>query len=181
MMKNSKYLIRRLFAFILNLYLLIPIILLSEFIAKISRFTLGRQFVEDMAVARDFTQIESLVLELASFSYVFLVFIFVFLLHFYLIKKYRVSIGKKVFDLEITTLKGSKPNLYQVVIKRNSLLIIATIVLLLLIIGNINIFGDYEWDFIFFLILFFDGLFIFRKDRRCLHDLIAGTKVVEKA
>jgi len=29
------------------------------------------------------------------------------------------------------------------------------------------------------LALFIDGLFIVRKDRRCLHDLVAGTEVIK--
>ena len=31
------------------------------------------------------------------------------------------------------------------------------------------------------LVSFFDAVFIFRDDRRCLHDLLAGTKVVSNS
>jgi uncharacterized RDD family membrane protein YckC len=56
---------------------------------------------------------------------------------------------------------------------RQILILISCLFFILIFIG-----GQPQYSLIPFLLILIDGIFIFRKDRRCLHDLMAGTKVV---
>jgi uncharacterized RDD family membrane protein YckC len=83
------------------------------------------------------------------------------LLHGYFLARNGQTIGKKIVGIRIVDLDGNRPRLrqalgarYGIVYLFNSLPAIGGLVSLL------------------------DILFIFRRDRRCLHDLVAGTKVV---
>jgi uncharacterized RDD family membrane protein YckC len=72
------------------------------------------------------------------------------------------TIGKKVAKTRIVTMDGSKPGMGDLVGKRYAFMnLIGLIPLVGGIVSLVNI------------------LFIFRKDRRCLHDLIGGTQVVK--
>ncbi|NMU18787.1 RDD family protein, partial [Vibrio parahaemolyticus] len=87
----------------------------------------------------------------------------VFLLcHGYLLYKNGQTFGKWVFDISIVKLDNSKIEFAPVLLKRY---LPISLVTYLPVIGS------------FLPIL--DALFIFRKDRRCIHDFIAGTKVVQ--
>lgn len=69
--------------------------------------------------------------------------------------------GKKLLSIRIVDLKGEKPSWVDLLLKRY---------LPTQAIANIPCIG-----FIYVLV---DSLMIFRQDQRCLHDLIAGTRVV---
>lgn len=69
--------------------------------------------------------------------------------------------GKKVVSLRIVDMQGNKPSLVDLLVKRY---------LPTHAIANIPCLGT-----IYVLV---DSLMIFRQDQRCLHDLIAGTRVV---
>ena len=69
--------------------------------------------------------------------------------------------GKKLLRLKIVDLQGRKPDFGRLVVLRY---LSSQLIALLPYIGT--------------LYLFVDCLFIFRDDRRCLHDHIAGTRVV---
>jgi uncharacterized RDD family membrane protein YckC len=72
------------------------------------------------------------------------------------------TIGKKVAKTRIVTMDGKKPGMGDLVGKRYAFMnLIGLIPLVGGIVSLVNI------------------LFIFRKDRRCLHDLIGGTQVVK--
>ncbi|TNZ87271.1 RDD family protein [Vibrio parahaemolyticus] len=87
----------------------------------------------------------------------------VFLLcHGYLLYKNGQTFGKWVFDISIVKLDNSKIEFAPVLLKRY---LPISLVTYLPVIGS------------FLPVL--DALFIFRKDRRCIHDFIAGTKVVQ--
>ena len=83
-------------------------------------------------------------------------------MHGYLLSKYGQSIGKKLVGIKIVDhqTEALLP-LSQIVAKRLAPVWVATLVP---VIGNI--------------LILVDSLSIFRGDRRCIHDLIAGTKVV---
>ncbi len=70
--------------------------------------------------------------------------------------------GKKLLSIRIVDLQGNKPALTDLLIKRY---------LPTQAIANVPCLG-----FIYVLV---DSLMIFRQDQRCLHDLIAGTRVVK--
>jgi uncharacterized RDD family membrane protein YckC len=84
-----------------------------------------------------------------------------FIMHGYLLKSYGQTIGKKILGISIVNLDGEKPDLMPLLIKRY---------LPLSLVPNIPFVGS--------LLSICDMLFIFRKDKRCIHDFIAGTKVV---
>ncbi len=78
----------------------------------------------------------------------------------YLLVKKGQTIGKKFMDIKIVTEKNELPTIWESYFVRN---------LAFSIVGLLP-FGT--------LVSIVDMLCIFRKDRRCLHDLLAGTKVV---
>jgi uncharacterized RDD family membrane protein YckC len=78
------------------------------------------------------------------------------------LKNYGQTVGKRVLKLAIVDLQGNKPEWITMYLKRY---------LLWGLVAYIPIIGG--------LILLANYLFIFRADRRCLHDLTASTRVVQ--
>ncbi|RYD23627.1 MAG: RDD family protein [Verrucomicrobiaceae bacterium] len=72
------------------------------------------------------------------------------------------SIGKKLVRTRIVTMDGRKPAMTCLVARREGF---STAI------GMIPVVGEY--------LILVDALFVFRQDRRCLHDLVAGTQVVK--
>ncbi len=108
----------------------------------------------DFTGSRDEPLGTSIVIALLSFV------LFAFL-HSYFLKKKGQTIGKKIVGIRIVTQDGNTPTLgrllgarYGIVYLFNSLPVIGSVFALI------------------------DVLFIFRRDRRCIHDLVAGTRVV---
>ncbi|PMM51948.1 RDD family protein [Vibrio splendidus] len=91
-------------------------------------------------------------------AYCWLVF---FLLHGYLLHKKGQTIGKNLMEIAIVDMEGKQIGLFNIVGKRMMPMTIAT---------YIPVIGHF--------ITTLDYLFVLRKDKRCLHDLIAGTQVV---
>ena len=83
------------------------------------------------------------------------------LLHGYLLKTNGQTIGKKLLGIRIVDLNGNLPDFWTLILRRY---------LPLTLVGHVPWIGQY--------LPLVDVLFIFREDRRCVHDLIAGTKVV---
>ncbi len=79
----------------------------------------------------------------------------------YFLNQSGQTIAKKLLGMKIVDLNGNKPEFIKLVSLRYGVLYL---------IGMIPIVGG--------LFSFVDALFIFREDRRCIHDLIAGTRVV---
>lgn len=84
-----------------------------------------------------------------------------FLLNGHLLSRYGQTIGKRVMGIAIVTLDGQKPQFWPLVVKRYLVIGLLSYIPLLGTFLNIT-----------------NGLFIFRRDKRCVHDLIAGTIVV---
>jgi len=84
------------------------------------------------------------------------------LTHGYLLKKKGQTIGKKLLGIRISDLNGNVPRFGTVVLLRYFPI---WFVSLIPVAGN--------------LLSLIDVAFIFRSDRRCIHDLFAGTKVIE--
>lgn len=82
-------------------------------------------------------------------------------LHSYLLSKYGQTIGKMLLKIKIVDLQGNKPEFFQIILKRY---------LPIWVITQIPLIGQ--------LLSCLDVLFVFRKDKRCIHDLIASTRVV---
>jgi uncharacterized RDD family membrane protein YckC len=97
--------------------------------------------------------------QLAMFQVVgWLVFL---ILHSYLLLKRRQTLGKVIVKTRIVDLTGKIPNFGKLLILRY---------LILGLVYHIPIIGG--------LSSFVNGLCIFGKERRCLHDYIAGTRVI---
>ncbi len=82
----------------------------------------------------------------------------------YLVTTTGQSIAKKLFKIKIVKVDGSPVRFVSGVLLRNWLMMV------LQQIPGVNA-----------VLPLADALFIFRRDRRCIHDLIAGTKVVQLA
>ena len=99
-------------------------------------------------------------LTLMSITYIYGVFV-IFTLHGYLMYYYGQTIGKHFMSIRIENLDGTKANLTTIYFKR---------MLPMQVLGLIPSVGQLIAGFI-------NPLFIFGKQRRCLHDYIAKTKV----
>lgn len=82
----------------------------------------------------------------------------------YLVATSGQSIAKKLFKIQIVKVDGSPVSFVSGVLVRNWLMMV------LQQIPVVNM-----------ILPLLDALFIFRQDRRCIHDLIAGTKVIQLA
>ena len=83
------------------------------------------------------------------------------LVHFYFLNKNGQTIGKKILNIRIIGIDGQFYGAAPLLLKRYLPISVVSLV-----------------PFVGSLLVLIDILFIFRKDRRCIHDLIAGTKVV---
>jgi uncharacterized RDD family membrane protein YckC len=85
------------------------------------------------------------------------------LIHGYWLSKYGQTVGKRVVRIRIVDMaSGDKPPFARLVLLRY---------LVIGVLGYIPVVGG--------LVTLVDVLFIFRQDRRCIHDLICGTRVVK--
>ena len=98
---------------------------------------------------------------LESFLFMIYGWVMYILFHGYLLHTKGQTIGKYIFDIAIVDTSGHYLGLPQLFTKRFLPIAIATFIPLV---------GNY--------VAIIDGLFIFRKDKRCIHDLIAGTQVI---
>lgn len=90
-------------------------------------------------------------------------FILFMVLHGYLLLKHGQTIGKKLVGTRIVSINSNEIlPLWKVLFVRYLPISIA---------ANIPVIGQF--------LAIIDVLFIFRKNKRCVHDLIAGTKVVK--
>jgi uncharacterized RDD family membrane protein YckC len=89
-------------------------------------------------------------------------FVWFLLIHGYLLKKHGQTVGKMLMGIRITDLNGNVPDFAKVILLRY---LPISLVSLIPVVES--------W------ILMIDVIFIFRSDRRCLHDLLAGTKVLK--
>jgi uncharacterized RDD family membrane protein YckC len=84
------------------------------------------------------------------------------LMHGYFLKNAGQTIGKKILGIRIVDMQGDVPSLARTLGLRYFILQVSA---LLPLVGKAS--------------RTIDAVFIFRENRRCLHDLIAGTQVVK--
>ncbi|MPV85302.1 RDD family protein [Ostreibacterium oceani] len=101
----------------------------------------------------------NLVATLFTFIISFILFV---LLQGYFLKNEGKTIGKKLLGMKIVTMDGELPDFLPLIGKRYAVFWVASMI-----------------PFIGGLISLVNALFIFREDKRCLHDLLAGTQVVK--
>lgn len=89
-------------------------------------------------------------------------FITFFVMHGFLLYQYGQTVGKKVMGIAIVTLENQKPAFMQLIAQRY---------FSQWLMGMVPVVG--------IILRLADILMIFRKDKRCLHDLIARTKVID--
>lgn len=94
-------------------------------------------------------------------GYVALAFAVFVVVQGYPLAKTGQTWGKKLLSIRIVDLHGEQPPLWRLILLRY---LPTQLLSMVPIVGN------------FYALV--DALFIFRKDKRCLHDLIAGTQVV---
>lgn len=88
-------------------------------------------------------------------------FVFFILVHGYFLKQNGQTVGKKLVGIRIADLESGIPAFGKIIGLRY---LPISIVSLIPLVGN--------------LLTLLDVLFVFRADRRCVHDLIAGTQVL---
>jgi uncharacterized RDD family membrane protein YckC len=88
-------------------------------------------------------------------------FVFFILVHGYFLKRNGQTVGKKLVGIRIADLDNGVPRFEKILGMRY---LPISIVALIPVVGN--------------LLTVVDVLFVFRTDRRCVHDLIAGTQVL---
>lgn len=85
-----------------------------------------------------------------------------FALHGYLLSRYGQTLGKRMLGIAIVTLDNRVPDFFPLIIQRYLTQWVA---------GQVPVVGV--------LLRLVDVVFIFRPDRRCIHDHIAKTKVID--
>lgn len=89
-------------------------------------------------------------------------FIIFFLLHGFLLQQFGQTLGKRIVGIAIVTLDNQKPAFVQLIVQRYFSQWVA---------GMIPVVGV--------LLRLIDILAIFRPDKRCIHDHLAKTKVID--
>ncbi|WP_062063251.1 RDD family protein [Cellvibrio sp. OA-2007] len=89
-------------------------------------------------------------------------FIIFFVLHGFLLQQYGQTIGKRMMGIAIVTLDNQKPTFLLLIVQRY---------LSQWIMGMVPVVGIF--------LRLADILFIYRADRRCIHDHLAKTKVID--
>jgi uncharacterized RDD family membrane protein YckC len=84
------------------------------------------------------------------------------LVHYYFLNQNGQTIGKKALGIKIVNMEDGLTGASHLILKRY---LPMSAVSLIPILGSI--------------LMLIDTLFIFRKDKRCVHDFIAGTRVVK--
>ena len=140
--------------------------IIDSLIAFLSMIPLGSQFfsaVNDFS-AGSIDSTNSLTIENTNnFTLGIFLIILQFIIQGYLITTRGQSIGKIVMSLRIVnSIDGTNPGFIKAFLVRFILTQIITSI-----------------PYIGFIYIFADPLFIFRSDRRCIHDLMANTIVVE--
>lgn len=85
-----------------------------------------------------------------------------FAINWHFLKSAGQTIGKKVMGIKVVTLDGELPSMVQHFLKRYAMYFLP---------AYIPMIGQ--------LISLLNVLFIFGKGKRCIHDMVAGTKVVQ--
>lgn len=98
---------------------------------------------------------------LAMAGYVALAFVVFVVVQGYPLARTGQTWGKKLLSIRIVDLHGGQPPLWRLIVLRY---LSTQLLSLVPVAGNVY--------------ALLDALFIFRQDKRCLHDLIAGTQVV---
>lgn len=89
-------------------------------------------------------------------------FIIFFVLHGFLLQQYGQTIGKRIMGIAIVTMDNQKPAFFMLIIQRY---------LSQWVMGMVPVIG--------ILLRLVDILAIYRADRRCIHDHLAKTKVID--
>jgi len=92
--------------------------------------------------------------------FIFLGIVAFMLIHGHLLKTRGQTVGKLALGIKIVTLDGNLPPFAPLILKRYLPIWALQLLPAFSLLGIVNV------------------LFIFRADKRCVHDLIAGTKVV---
>lgn len=119
-------------------------------------------------------------------SFVSVMSMICYLLYFVGFQKWNKdqSLGKKIFGLKVVDKEEKSPSIYRYVLRTiflyNLFVTILIIVLAFILSSKVFLISSIAINIIGYMFLYSNFLvFIFRKDSRAIHDIIAGTKVVE--
>ena len=98
---------------------------------------------------------------------IYLILLLIIIVNLIWLYQYGQTIGKRLLYIKIVRSDGSRASLRRIILLRFLPLSLLSWLLGILEINTINI------------LIWLDPIFIFRKDRRCLHDLIADTIVID--
>ncbi len=186
-MIKLNYLIKRLLVFFTNLVFFILFFLIGNALAPRLETWLMQIFYEQAISTsgyfNQFTGSQITWIDVTAATPFFISVIFLFVLNSIFLVKYRKTLGQKLFALDLVKTNNQRPTLFSTIILRNIIFILSVFApaIFMLSVDLLSNKHWFEWGWIFILLVIvnlIDYLFIFRKDRRCLHDLIAGTKVV---
>ncbi len=145
----------RLFASIIDSIILMPVVLILYFYFLDLNYYLEDQDIFGLSEYLNSLELTTLL------PLTFLPVLFWVLINYHTLEKYGQTLGKRIFKIKVVTLNNELPPVGKLVFHRYVLI---SIISTLPFVGGI------------FSIV--DILFIFRDDKRCLHDIIAETKVV---
>ena len=98
---------------------------------------------------------------------IYLILLLIIIVNLIWLYQYGQTIGKRLLYIKIVRSDGSRASLRRIILLRFLPLSLLSWLLGILEINTTNI------------LIWLDPIFIFRKDRRCLHDLIADTIVID--
>lgn len=156
---NTAALGKRFWAFILDgFFMMMALILLMQ-----SMGLLDPASSNDMQIAQK--ELQERVSNLSSSQKSLLAispFIIFFVLHGFLLQQYGQTIGKRIMGIAIVTMDNQKPAFFMLIVQRY---------LSQWVMGMVPVIG--------ILLRLVDILAIYRPDRRCIHDHLAKTKVID--
>lgn len=156
---NTAALSKRFWAFMLDgLFMMIALIILMQSMglldpASSSDMQLAQKELQERVNALSDSQKSMLAIS---------PFIIFFVLHGFLLQQYGQTIGKRILGIAIVTMDNQKPAFFMLIVQRY---------LSQWVMGMVPVIGIF--------LRLADILAIYRADRRCIHDHLAKTKVID--
>lgn len=163
-------------AYLLDLVILLVLVLVPAFIGGAGGAMLGG-LRDPQAMAPMLASI-GLVIGLAMLVYLIVTVV--------LVTRHAQTLGKKIVGIKVARVDGSRAGFWRIFLLRNLVLGILTWLLMVLVlaatggvVAGLRSGGSIYTNLVSWLVIIIDALFIFGAARRCVHDYIAGTVVIQ--